>query len=230
MSLNLGTLTSNETSMSFEDAYIAWLEAEQQFMNIMNAMEIAEKAKASQSVECIHFAEELLGCSLEEFEASMEVQLHPGRGSIGWNEHIERANDEASVALRKTVSTLRRRLDNVRRKIAGIKTEVTVPGIVRGFSEIHTSRRHNTTRNVKPWRTSAKVSPWQAAEICSEALTWVLKVANVDPKADEHDHYTTAEWGKYGKGYLSQRKKIAAVLKGIKITIDALERVARIGK
>lgn len=231
MSLNLGNLTNDASNISFEDAYIAWLEADQKFIDLMNATEIVEKAKASQSVECIHFAEELLGCSLEEFEASMEVQLHPGRGAHGWNEHIERVNDEASTALRNTVSALHRRLYNVRQKLAGIKTEVTVPGIVRSFSEIHATRHHNTVSNKRPWRTSTKVSPSQAAEICREALEWVLKVANVDPVVfDEKDSHATTEWGKYGKGYLSQRKKIAAVLKGIKTTISALERVARIGK
>lgn len=66
MALNLGSVTNDLVEYgSFEDAYIDWLEADHEFTNFMNAIEISEKAKASQSMECIGFAEELLGCSLE---------------------------------------------------------------------------------------------------------------------------------------------------------------------
>ena len=160
----------------------------------------------------------------------MEVQLHPGRGAHGWNEHIVRANDEASVSLRKTVAALKRRIENVRNKIHGSNAEVVVPGIVRSFAETHERRHHAAVYTKQPLRSSTKMSVWQAATSCLEALDWVLKRSNVDPNDTEKSDYVTAEWGSYGKGYLAQRKKIASVIKAVRTVLASLERIARLGK
>ena len=77
--LNLGDLISripeNNSDIDFENAYLDWLELYNQNTNFLNAIEIVEKARATNSEECIKFAEELLGCSLEDLEASMEVKF-----------------------------------------------------------------------------------------------------------------------------------------------------------
>lgn len=99
MSLNLGNLTSDTSSISVEDAYIEWLEADQQFMNIMNAIEIAEKAEASQSTKCISFAEELLGCSLEVLKDRDKEE--------------ERVSDNLIGSTNTLLSVLRRRISSI---------------------------------------------------------------------------------------------------------------------
>lgn len=77
--LNLNILTNkalkNDFDIDFENAYLDWLELYNENTNFLNAIEIVEKARATNSEECIRFAEELLGCSLEDLEASMEVKF-----------------------------------------------------------------------------------------------------------------------------------------------------------
>lgn len=65
--LNLGNITAGGVvdSLDVDEAYIDWMEADAQFVNLMNALEIAVKAQKSESSECLNFAEDLLGCSCE---------------------------------------------------------------------------------------------------------------------------------------------------------------------
>ena len=72
MSLNLGDLTNEYSSVSIEellsnaaDVQIEIAEAIHSMENLENACMIQDLAKQSGSTECIHFAEELLGCSME---------------------------------------------------------------------------------------------------------------------------------------------------------------------
>lgn len=87
MPLNLGNITNDVSDdivdLEFEDAYVRYIEADHQFMNFMNAIEIAEKAKAAQSTECVSFAEELLGCSLEVLKDRDEEEKRVSNNLIG---------------------------------------------------------------------------------------------------------------------------------------------------
>lgn len=116
MPLNLGNINKTVVSdQSFEDAYIEFLEADQQFVNLTNAIEIAEKAKESESMECIRFAEELLGISLE---AENIFGSDYRAGSRKQSEIAGRAIDSAirslrSVELKCKAIKENRKLDNL---------------------------------------------------------------------------------------------------------------------
>ena len=70
MSLNLGNVVEdcNLMSRSIDDVYMEWLEAYHDVTSVENALEIMLQAKATASVECMQFAEELLGISLEKID------------------------------------------------------------------------------------------------------------------------------------------------------------------
>lgn len=72
--LDLG-ITIQEKTVSFEDAYIEFLEANQELNNFINNVKIAGKAKLTHSAECIHFAENLLGVSLEVYLNDLEKEM-----------------------------------------------------------------------------------------------------------------------------------------------------------
>lgn len=213
MSLNLGNaMKAMSDDMSFEDAYIEWMEADQQFMNIMNAIEISEKAKASQSAECIRFAEELLGCSLEDFEASMEVQYRPQADEEGeyWG-HVKQAGDEAEQALIRTTQALLRKLNAIRSYGKNLdKKKVYVPGIIIKYAhwrpnikkDADGSTHHASITNVSvnmPERTDLRT----AIEYYIQALLQVKKV------------FTTATTHKYQTSsiYKTERNQTAKILK-----------------
>lgn len=121
MSLNLGNVTKDlSEDMSFEDAYIEWMEADHQFMNIMNAIEISEKAKASQSVECVHFAEELLGASCEVVLTGGAV--HIGRHAIMALKH---AYSTAKSLHKKVVSARNHLDDNAAKQTVTVSKSIT---------------------------------------------------------------------------------------------------------
>lgn len=83
MPLNLGNLTNEYSSMSTEELLLEAADAEIELTEILhsvenleNARKIQDLAKQSGSVECMNFAEELLGCSVE-------VQLpSPSNGGV----------------------------------------------------------------------------------------------------------------------------------------------------
>ncbi len=67
--LNLGILTNtvlkNDFDTDYESMYVDFIESSSRLINLINAYEISRKALLSNSVECLNFAESLLGASCE---------------------------------------------------------------------------------------------------------------------------------------------------------------------
>ena len=121
MPLNLGNLTDLVVSdIPVEDMYLDFLEADQQFINLMNAIEIAEKAKATQSTECIAFAEELLGTSCESIlNASLEDS------STLYRNFLKSLN-----SAKYTADSLRDFYWNLGKKVGRDPVYVLIPGLI----------------------------------------------------------------------------------------------------
>lgn len=91
--LNFGTI---KQKISFEEAYVEFLEANQEYDNFARDIKLIGKAKLSHSEECIRFVENLFGASLEvhlnDLEKEME-RVH--ENSIGkWEQLNKSAEDK----------------------------------------------------------------------------------------------------------------------------------------
>ena len=218
MPLNLGNVTKDVSDdMSFEDAYIEWMEADQQFMNIVNAMEIAEKAKASQSAECIHFAEELLGCSLEEFTASMEVQIRPGKMGEQNFGHIRDARDEASKSLYRTIAILQKKINSYPKEISK-KVTIKVPDELVAFAKrgmMTTSSNEYIVR---------KLTYSQTITVCKAVIRFII--TNFSGK-EPPKGFVEAYGYKSAKDYLESRRFAAKLIKKLRKVLQQLDKVTK---
>ena len=217
MPLNLGNITNNlvDANESFDDAYIEWLEADQQFVNAMNVIEIVESAKKTQSVECIHFAEELLGCKLEDI-VSTEVKLSPG--TMGSNpthyEHIAKPTDASVKATNRMIKLMQAKLKSYPESIDG-NVKIKVPGGLLAIINMYNPGKD------RPIVTS-KLPYEKALAVCKAVLRFLYH----NTAASMVDHEGTIGAGYHdAKGYLSMRSHASKAFKDLRVVFRQLDKI-----
>lgn len=224
MALNLGDVNQGAVASdeSFEDVYLEFLEADQAFVNLINAMEIAEKAQASGSMECMNFAEDLLGYSCE-------AVLKGDSGKMARN---------AAVALegaKKSATLLLKQLDTIG-DLEGIKKVVEVPGAVIAAADKSHGGSVIGLRDLSMLRFTGKTANktiQAACEIVKTALKGVIATANQlsGTKGTAVIRYGFKKNYKYAGadsdldlrfGYGKMREGMASVLAGARKTIKAI--------
>lgn len=214
MPLNLGNVTQNVyDDTPFEDLYIDWLEADQQFMNLMNAYEIAEKAKATQSTECISFAEELLGCSCEviigntgkERRAAIKVAMER-TAKIFWG-------------FKRQIASM---IDTVRNDSSLKEVILVIPAPIASVLNIHGSGFAPLLRAMEEQSGSAKQTYWMALLQMETAARMIARAA--ESMTDHEDILPSEKVDPGIDNYMRFRKHCAKLIPAFRSTIRQVKQ------